>query len=94
MKRSLTVKVAGQTLTLKTDADPTYVESLARFVTEKIDEAKKSTRTIATQNLVLLTALNIADDLFQQRRDESLLRKNVQARSKRILELLDKEDKL
>ena len=94
MIRSLTVKVAGQTLTLKTDADPTYVESLARFVTAKIDEAKKSTRTVATQNLVLLTALNIADDLFQQRREESLLRKNVQARSKRILELLDKEDKL
>jgi cell division protein ZapA (FtsZ GTPase activity inhibitor) len=94
VKRSVTVEVAGQKFQLKTDGDEAYVKSLARYVTEKIDEAKQSARTVTTQSLVILAALNIADDLFQTRRSSSELKRRVRDKSRTILDLLDKEAKL
>ena len=84
VKRSVTVDIAGQKFTLKTDGDEAYVKSLARFVTEKMDEAKRGTKTVSTQAVALLTAMHIADVLFQ-------LREKVKTKSRTILDLLEKE---
>jgi cell division protein ZapA len=94
VKRSVTVEVAGQKYSLRTDADEAYVRSLARFVTEKIGEAKTSSRTVATQSLAILAALHIADDLFQARRKSDGLKKRVREKSQLILEFLEREAKL
>jgi cell division protein ZapA len=91
VKRSVTVEVAGQRLTLRTDADEGYVESLAEFVNEKLGEVKASSRTSSTHVVALLTlaALQIADDLFEARRKEADFRRRVREKSRRILELLE-----
>lgn len=94
MKRSVTVEVAGLKFQLKTDADEAYVKSLARFVTEKVEEVRSSSRTIATHNLALLAAMNIADDLFRSRRVSKEFRQRVRDKSRRVLEILEKEAKL
>ena len=91
MKRSVTVDIAGQKLTLKTDADESYVKSLARFVTDKMDEAKKGSKGMATQSVAILAAMHIADDLFQSRESEQGFRRLVEAKSRSILALLEKE---
>ena len=93
VKRSVTVEVAGLKFTLKTDADEAYVKSLARFVTEKMDEVRAATRTVATHNLALLAAMNIADDLFRNRRMAKEFRQRVREKSRSVLEILDKEAK-
>lgn len=90
MKRSVTVEVAGQKLTLRTDADEAYVKSLAEYVTGKMGEVKASSRTFSTQVLAVLAALQIADDLFQTRQRERDLRDRVRERSQRILDILEK----
>jgi cell division protein ZapA len=90
VKRSVTVEVAGQKLTLKTDADEAYVQALAAFVTGKIGEVKSSSRTFSTHALAILAALNIADDLFQARQASRALRERVREKSRRILALIDK----
>jgi cell division protein ZapA len=94
VKRSVTVEVAGLKFQLKTDADEAYVKSLARFVTEKVEEVRSSSRTIATHNLALLAAMNIADDLFRSRRVSKEFRQRVRDKSRRVLEILEKEAKL
>ncbi len=90
MKRSVTVEVAGQKFTLKTEASEAYVQSLAAFVSEKIVEVKSSTRTFSTHALAILAALNIADDLFQAQKASRELRRRVREKSQRLLELLEK----
>ncbi|MBI4511647.1 MAG: cell division protein ZapA [Deltaproteobacteria bacterium] len=94
MKKSLNIDVAGQRFTLKTDADEAYVRSLAQFVTEKIDEARQNAKAVTTQSLAILAAMNIADDLFQARRQQSDLKRRIRDKSHTILELLEKEAKL
>ncbi len=91
MSRQVKVTLAGQKFSVRTDARPKYVRELAAFVTEKMEEAKLSGKVITTQALALLAAMSIADDLFQQRESEQKLRREVTARSKKILRYLDKE---
>jgi len=81
--RSVTVDVAGQKFTLKTDAEESYVRSLAQYVSDKIEEAKTGKRTFSTHALAILAAMSIADDLFT-------LRRRVGDKSRTILALLTK----
>ena len=53
----MTVSVANQRLSLKTDAKPKYIKELADLVDLKLKEAKKAGRTVTTQSLALLAAL-------------------------------------
>jgi cell division protein ZapA len=84
-KRSVTVEVAGQKFSLKTDADDEYVKSLAAFVNDKLTEARASGRTFSTHALAILAAMNIADELFQARKKQ----RRVREKSQRILALLE-----
>jgi len=90
----VTVEVAGQKLTLRTDAGEDYLHALAAFVNDKIAEVKTSTRTFSTHALAILAALNIADELFQARdrarKETDELKKRVREKAQRIGELLDK----
>lgn len=91
VSRSVTVSVAGQKLKVRTDAKPKYVKELASFVEAKIKEAKRSGRTVTTQSLALLAAMNIADELFQLRSEQEDLKRQVREKSQRILRYLDRE---
>lgn len=91
MPRSVKVSVAGQTLALRTDAKSAYIKELASFVSDKVEEARRSGRVVATQSLVLLAAMNIADELFQLREDQRELKRRVREKSELILRHLDKE---
>jgi cell division protein ZapA len=90
VKRSVTVEVAGHKLTLRTDADQRYLDTLAAFVNDKIAEVKTSTRTFSTHALAILAALNIADELLRSREKHADLRRRVREKAVRISELLEK----
>ncbi len=94
MKRSLTVDIAGQKLTLKTDADEAYVKSLARFVNAQIEDARKGAKIATAQSLAILAAMNIADDLFQAKRSMTDFKKRVHDKSKTMLALLEQGKEL
>lgn len=85
------VNIAGQRLTVRSDADDTYIRHLAGFVDRRIDEVRVQSRPATTQKLVLLAAMNIADDLLQMRREHLDLRQKVRERSKAVLAFLDRE---
>ena len=91
MKRSVTVQIAGNRYTLKTDEDDRWVKSLAAFVDAKMREAQKHTRTVDTQSVAVLTALQIAEELFAERRDTRELRKSIREKSQSLLDYLERE---
>lgn len=91
MKRSVTVQIAGNRYTLKTDEDDRWVKSLAAFVDGKMREAQKNTRTVDTQSVAVLTALQIAEELFAERRDTRELRNSIREKSQSLLDYLERE---
>jgi cell division protein ZapA len=68
MKRSVEIEIMGERLTLRTDADESYVKNVAGYVDKKMQEVQKSTRPSAKSSIAMLAALNIADE-YQKLKD-------------------------
>ena len=85
--------IAGQRYSLRSDADETYVNSLAGYVDEKIREVQRASKQVATHQVAILTALQIADELFRERRGRAELRRRVREQSRRMLDVIARETK-
>lgn len=90
MKRSVTVQVAGQRYTLKTDHEDKFVRALAAHVDAKFRDVQKSTRSPDTQSVAILTALQLAEELFQTREAMASLRRQIREKARALLDYLAK----
>ena len=63
----ISVEIHGQRYPIRSTLDEAYVARLASYVDEKMRAAADSTPTGDSLRLAVLTALNIADELFRCR---------------------------
>jgi cell division protein ZapA len=84
MNREITIDVAGQTLTIRSDEDDSYVRGLASFVDAKVRELSRGQPGITTLSLALTAALAIADDLHKLRRAQLEIEEGMGRLSARI----------
>lgn len=89
-KKSVEVVVGQQRLSLKTDQDPALVQRVAGLVNQRLAEIVPPSQPLSHQVLLLL-AMNLAQDLLQKQDDESKLKSEVRTRSQAILTQLERE---
>lgn len=90
MKRSVTVQIAGQKYSLRTDDDDRLVRAIAGYVDGKFREIQKTTRNPDTQAVAILTALQAAEDLFRAREETAALKGRVRDKTRSLLDYLAK----
>lgn len=66
-QQATTVKIHGQEYTIRADRDPEYVQNIARFVDDRMRETARDAGQVTSLRVAILSALNIADELFQER---------------------------
>jgi cell division protein ZapA (FtsZ GTPase activity inhibitor) len=71
MSRVVTVEIAGQRYPIRSALDERYVAELAAYVEQKMHVASLSAPTSDTLGLAILVALNITDEYFRARDQES-----------------------
>lgn len=69
MKKSYQVTILGQKFVLKTEHDEAHVKKVADYVNKIMHGIQQKAQTISTQNVAILGALNIAEDLFSREED-------------------------
>lgn len=89
-KKTVEVTVGQQRLVLKTDEDPALVHRVADLVNKRLGEILPPSQPISHQVLLLL-AMNLAQDLLRQRDEGQKLRSEVKTRSQAILTQLERE---
>ncbi|MDR1619190.1 MAG: cell division protein ZapA [Clostridiales bacterium] len=72
-----TVEVAGQTIRLRGKEDEAYIKEVAAYVDEKVNALQQAHPALSTSNCVVLTAINIADELFKLRRQYAELDRRI-----------------
>lgn len=87
-KRSIVVSIAGQKISVRTDAAESYVRQLAEHVDTQVKEQLAGSR-MPTFGMAVLAALAIADDLFRERAERRSLRRRVRERAERMVRILD-----
>jgi cell division protein ZapA len=83
------VEIFDQSYHLRGEVDEPCLQELARYVDEKLRTVAASTRTLDTQRVAVLAALNIADELFALRRRTETLETQLRQRAERALAAID-----
>ena len=89
MARIVAVEILGQQYPIRSTLAEAYVADLAAYVDEKIRSAADVTPTTDTIRLVVLAALNIADECFHALDSDRNGREFVIDRVARIERLID-----
>lgn len=87
--RVVHVEVHGQRYPIRTTLDPSYVQDLATFVDRRMALAAEASPSTDTLGLAVLTALNIADELFRARDEHVDNADSVTARAAALERIVD-----
>jgi cell division protein ZapA len=87
--KSIQIEIYGQQYTIKGQAPERYVRELAGYLDQKMREVATASKVNTLAKIAILTALNIADELFQQR--QALEQRNVVLKKaeRRVSDLID-----
>jgi cell division protein ZapA len=85
--RVVHVDIQGQRYAIRSALDPTYVADIAAFVDRRMDQAGRELATSDVVRIAVISALNIADELFRTVQESADGR--LQARAAEIERLVD-----
>jgi cell division protein ZapA (FtsZ GTPase activity inhibitor) len=80
--------ILGTTLTVRTEASPDYIRSLAKYLEERVATIRKGGVRDANTALIL-AAVDITDELFRVREEGSRHEGDVSARLGALVTLLE-----
>jgi len=87
--RRVELTLLGQTLTLRTEATPEYMQSLARYLERRV-ETLQSSGVRDPYRALMLAALDITDELFRERDTGSRVAGDVGQRIGALVAILEK----
>jgi cell division protein ZapA len=67
--KSTRVQIFGSDYHVRGEADAEHIRDLATYVDAKMQEIATDQSLVSSTKVAILTALHIADELFQERRD-------------------------
>ncbi|MBN1884658.1 MAG: cell division protein ZapA [Candidatus Krumholzibacteriota bacterium] len=83
------VEIFGQEYKIKGVGDPRYIHKIAGYVDMKMREIAHSSGIMSQSRIAILTALNIADELFQERESKDDTVRALDRQALKLSELLD-----
>ncbi|MEM1349844.1 MAG: cell division protein ZapA, partial [Myxococcota bacterium] len=84
---SVVVDIRGKRLAIRTDHDPEFVQQLARYLDNKMRALQTQAPTAPFEKLLMLTSLNIAEELFEAQRELADVRAGLDARLSALQEI-------
>ncbi len=85
----MTVEIGGQRYPIRSTLDERYVTELAAYVDQKMRAASDAAPTSDILGLAILVALNIADEYFRQRDQQSMSSGDLHERAIRLERIVD-----
>ena len=91
MAGNITINILGKEYSIKSDVEERYANQIAECLNQNIEEVLKTTKTVATLNILILTAMNIANDYFQAKKLNEELIAVVEAKSGDLVNYIDSQ---
>jgi cell division protein ZapA len=83
------VAIFGQTYTIKGDASPDYIEELAAYINDKMEDICGRSSTINPTQAAILAAMNIADEYFQLKNSGTPDSGIIEEKTRALISMLD-----
>jgi cell division protein ZapA len=88
-ERLVPVEILGQRYPIRSSLDERYVAQLAHYVDQKMRAAADMAPTEDSVRVAVVAALNIADEFFRWRDEDSTLYRSLIDRTSRIEQMVD-----
>lgn len=89
MSSLVTVEIAGQRYPIRSGLDERYVTELAAYVDQKMRDASDAAPASDGLGQAVLVALNIADELFRARAQQTTTHGEINDRAMRLERIVD-----
>jgi len=86
---SVEVYILGQRYNIKGDAPEEHIRKLAAYVDNKLKEVYSSSPSITPVKASILTALDIADELFKLKNEQEEMTKYIEEKTDTLTALFD-----
>lgn len=90
--KPVSVEIRGQRLSIRSNHDPAFVESLAEHIDGKVAELQKAAPAVSLSKLLMLASMTVAEELFEARHEIDRLRDEITDRTDAMLALLEEAD--
>lgn len=88
--KATTVQIMGREYKIRGFADKDYIVKVAQYVDGKMRELSKSSSLPSHDKIAILAALNIADELFQEKQATSEALSSIERKADDLVAILDK----
>ncbi len=88
-KNATTVEIFGREYKIRGVADEQYIQEVASYVDKKMREVSAGSSLPSQDRLAILAALNIADELFQERKQSVDVQTNIEQKAHKLISILD-----
>jgi cell division protein ZapA len=82
----------GQGVSVLSDAADDHVLKIVQHINNKAEEIKSASKNLTTLNIILLVALNLADELFRLRGEKETICSQLEDRSEELIHLIDRKE--
>ena len=75
---------------MKAGGDAGHIQSLSRYINEKVFDVQQRGTAVTTTELVAMVMLHMADDVAKTRQELEIVRSSVTEKIERLIEHIDK----
>ena len=89
-KSLVRVSIFGHEYTVKAPANPEYIKEVAEYVSKRMKEVEKGLASDQSiSRIAILTAMNIADELFSKKTSSTINTVDIEDRIQSLVEYID-----
>jgi len=93
LRDTVNIRILGQEYKVKAGGDENRIQSLSRYINEKVLDVQHSGNAISTMELVVVAMLNMADDVLNVRTELKTYKETIEHRIEKIIHNIDEETK-
>ena len=89
MRETVTIRILGQEYKVKTGGNEDHIQSLSRYVNEKVLDVQHAGNAISTMELVTIVMLNMADDVAKAKSELQTYKKTTAYKIDKLINRID-----
>jgi cell division protein ZapA (FtsZ GTPase activity inhibitor) len=90
---TVTIRILGQEYKIKAGGNEEHIQSLSRYVNQKVFDVQQQGRAISTMELVAIVMLDLADEVSKAKSELREYRESVSGKIDQIIKKIDSGSK-
>jgi len=86
---TVTIQILGQEYKVKAGGDKSHIQSLSRYINEKVFDVQQRGTAVTTTELVAMVMLHMADDVAKTRQEMEILKRTCTEKIDQLITHID-----